>query len=63
MKTKTEETTAKSYTTTIKECKCVNAYQDSIYGKNKRVHNKAGSAGKAPVARCTVCGSEKGGVI
>jgi len=56
----TTEVTTKSYTTTIKECKCENAYQDSQYGKGKRVHNKAGSAGKAPIARCTVCGSEKG---
>jgi aspartate carbamoyltransferase regulatory subunit len=38
--------------------KCVNAYQDTKYGKGKRVHNQSG---KEPnVYRCTVCGEKRG---
>lgn len=44
----------------IKPCKCVNAYQDKRYGKNKRVHNPCGGTAKIPGGyRCTVCGDRK----
>lgn len=39
----------------IKQCRCENAYQDSLYGKNMRVH----TPGKD--VRCTVCGTPSGG--
>lgn len=37
-------------------CTCSHEFQDSRYGKGKRVHNPAK---KGAVIRCTVCNSEK----
>lgn len=44
----------------IVECKCVNEFQDSLYGKGKRVANATSKqdVNKAPMyvdVRCTVC--------
>jgi len=36
----------------IQKCTCQHDYQDSVYGKNNRVHNPTG---KATEIRCTVC--------
>lgn len=42
--------------TTIKQCKCVNEFQDRTYGKGMRLHNlKEGDKG----GKCTVCGDKK----
>lgn len=42
--------------TRIKMCTCKHEYQDSKYGKQKRVHNKMVTATGAPEkAKCTVC--------
>lgn len=40
----------------IRICTCISEYQDSLYGKNRRVFNecKKGSA-----CRCTVCKKEQ----
>lgn len=40
----------------IMECSCRHEYQDSKYGKNKRVHNPC-KAAKGVNYRCTVCGN------
>jgi hypothetical protein len=39
--------------TIIQSCSCVNAFQDALYGKGKRVWNTAGK--KDEDAVCTVC--------
>ena len=39
----------------IKKCNCKHEYQDSKYGKQKRVHNKTSN----DKFRCTVCGEER----
>lgn len=41
---------------TVKQCKCVNEFQDRIYGKNQRLHNLK-EDGKG--SKCTVCGDKK----
>lgn len=41
--------------TAIKPCKCESAFQDSIYGRGKRLMNEC-KDGRA--YRCTVCGKE-----
>lgn len=41
-------------------CKCVNDYQDVVYGKNNRLCNKTKKAKNntnITVVRCTVCGT------
>jgi hypothetical protein len=43
--------------TIIRECTCLNDYQDKRYGKNKRVMNKSQGKDKNK-AKCTVCGRE-----
>jgi len=48
-----------SETTKIIVCNCEHKYQDSKYGKQKRLANKCGA--KTHVFyRCTVCGSNHG---
>ncbi len=43
----------------IKFCTCSHAYQDRVYGSQKRVHNPTGAANKPATGyRCTVCGKE-----
>jgi len=42
--------------TRIVTCTCSHAYQDTRYGKRRRVAN----VGENGVARCTVCGTEHG---
>lgn len=37
----------------ISKCDCKHDYQDSVYGKNNRVHNQSG---KVTEIHCTVCG-------
>ncbi len=44
--------------TMVRDCTCEHAYQDSTYGKNKRVFN----AGMKSYA-CTVCSKTAGSVI
>ncbi len=39
--------------TVEKKCTCESKYQDKVYGKGNRVHNKLL---KAKQATCTVCG-------
>lgn len=34
-------------------------YQDTKYGKGKRVHNKAVGPNNTVVYRCTICGTER----
>lgn len=41
----------------IKRCTCKHPYQDSKYGKGKRVCNALQKVG---MYRCTVCGNEAG---
>lgn len=40
--------------TMILPCTCKDEYQDSVYGKGRRVHN-VGGKGKEKLAYCTVC--------
>lgn len=55
--------------TKIMPCTCKHEFQDSLYGKNKRLFNaRAGrkehgtkAEGKAIGYRCTVCGAEAKG--
>lgn len=42
----------------IKECFCEHAFQDKVYGKNKRVHNQTQKE-DGKLYRCTVCGRER----
>lgn len=37
-------------------CTCAHAYQDKLYGKNRRVHNQSMTKMQA---RCTVCSNVK----
>jgi len=54
-----EVTTERVYNTVvIKSCTCVHEQQDKLYGKGRRVYNKAGNVGKT-FFRCTVCGREQ----
>jgi hypothetical protein len=39
----------------VRTCNCKHESQDSLHGKNQRVHNKCGKG-----HRCTVCGNIKG---
>lgn len=54
-------------TTAILSCTCSSGYQDRLYGKNMRVHNRCGSGKQSadkkstPAWRCTVCEAKKGG--
>ena len=41
--------------TKVKSCTCQHEFQDSVYGKGRRVHNKTNGNGR-PEYRCTVCG-------
>lgn len=50
--------TLKNSTTKIIECSCTHEFQDSRYGKWKRVHNPAKNDNRVKY-RCTVCGNEK----
>lgn len=43
----------------ILPCNCKHEFQDRIYGRGMRVHNKAKSKDGGAVWRCTVCGSVK----
>lgn len=43
----------------IVNCTCTNAYQDNLYGKNKRAANDCAAEGKY---RCTVCGKDTSGI-
>ena len=36
-------------------CKCENAYQDKVYGKQQRVHTPTTKKPVGGVHRCTVC--------
>lgn len=40
----------------VKSCICEHEYQDSIYGKGKRLHNWAVKSEKW---RCSVCGRDR----
>ena len=42
----------------IMGCVCIHPYQDSLYGKGKRVHNPSGKS-DVNLATCTVCGNKK----
>lgn len=42
----------------IKQCDCVNEYQDKRYGKGMRVHTPLANL-KNGAWRCTVCGKTK----
>ena len=54
-----ENTSRNTSGAVIVVCDCNNTYQDSVYGKNKRVANYKGSSSKdSPKAKCTVCGKE-----
>jgi len=46
----------KASPTQILPCDCTSAYQDSQFGRGKRVHNQRLDPKKA---RCTVCKKEK----
>ena len=43
----------------IKQCKCINEFQDKTYGKGMRVFNTCNKEGKElGRSRCSVCGIE-----
>ena len=42
--------------TTVKNCKCINEFQDSLYGKGMRLMNVREDA---KGGKCTVCGDKK----
>lgn len=44
--------------TIIKRCSCASKFQDSKYGRGKRVFNT--TTGNTYSYRCTVCGKERG---
>ncbi len=44
--------------TKIVNCTCTHAGQDELYGKGRRVANRANPTSNAPKFRCTVCGKE-----
>jgi hypothetical protein len=44
--------------TIIRTCTCKSEFQDTTYGKQKRVFNKLEDFVKSSRARCTVCGKE-----
>lgn len=46
----------------IYTCTCTHEVQDKMYGKNKRVWNAMGPAGKSGI-RCSVCSKEDKNVI
>jgi hypothetical protein len=52
--TKPSATAFTSATSQIMPCTCSHAYQDSLRGKGKRVHNPNKNG-----FRCTVCGATK----
>lgn len=58
-----EEEKKENTNRTIMFCSCDHEFQDSKYGKKKRVHNRTGGFGKNARStqgwRCTVCGSVK----
>ena len=39
----------------IMKCSCVNAVQDKMYGKGKRLFNRCKPGSTQKVYRCTVC--------
>lgn len=47
-------------TTATQECVCKSEFQDKVYGKNKRLHNRINSPIKhgGNNWRCTVCGRQ-----
>lgn len=44
--------------TAILSCKCSHEYQDTVYGKGRRLHNRSGKKENSHYA-CTVCGDKK----
>ena len=46
-----------SLPTRIMHCKCESEYQDSKYGRGKRLQNKTGGKTKSNDYRCTICGT------
>lgn len=55
----TTPTTKKKTGSSILKCDCPNAYQDKIYGKNRRVVNHAPTViGKGKTGHCTSCGKD-----
>lgn len=50
-----KETSGKKSGTVKKSCDCVSSFQDSVHGKNMRIHNYT----KDGTVRCTVCGKIK----
>jgi len=40
-------------------CSCEHSYQDKVYGKYKRLHNKGKSKSGTEVWVCTVCGNRR----
>lgn len=46
--------------TTVRQCKCKNAFQDKKYGEGNRVCNTADKKkiGAAQAQTCTVCGTQ-----
>ena len=46
-------------TTRVLKCTCSHEYQDSLYGKRLRLHNRCGKKASQPFWRCTVCGYER----
>ena len=57
-KTKTSESRTSCK---VMECVCTHEYQDSKYGRNRRVFNpgKPPAGGGKPNYKCTVCGRTK----
>jgi len=48
-----------TYDCKVLVCDCENEWQDSHYGKGKRLHNPMVANHKLIGYRCTVCGKEK----
>lgn len=41
----------------ILECTCRHEFQDRMYGRQMRVHNRSDKPGQTNKYRCTVCGN------
>jgi hypothetical protein len=47
--------------TEVKPCNCKSEFQDGLYGKGNRLHNKGEGKSKdsKPPLKCTICGTKK----
>lgn len=55
---KKEVSTKSNDASKVMLCTCTHEFQDSIYGKGKRLFVRLGKPGKATGYKCTVCGTK-----